>query len=67
MTNAERANWLDNIYSTANVVARELDWDTVRFVLNEYGGGATSIENLRTSYYESVWNALYNYEVDLKD
>lgn len=67
MKKTERENWLDNIYSTANKVAKELGWEQVRHILIEYGGGATSIERLSPSYYESVWNALYDYEVGLKD
>ena len=67
MTKMERENWLCNIQNTADAVSKELGWETVRFVLQEYGGGATSIERLNPSYYESVWNALYDYEVGLKD
>ncbi len=67
MTKTERKSWLCNIQNTANEVAKELGWETVRFVLNEYGGSASSIESLRPSYYESVWNALFDYEVGLKD
>ena len=67
MTKAERANWLDNIYSTANKVAKELGWERVRFVLQEYGGGASSIESLSPSYYESVWNELFDIERELRE
>ncbi len=67
MTKTERKSWLCNIQNTANEVAKGLGWETVRFVLNEYGGSASSIESLRPSYYESVWNALFDYEVGLKD
>jgi hypothetical protein len=67
MTKAERANWLDNIYSTADAVSKELGWDRVRFVLQEYGGGATSIERLNPSYYEAVWNELFDIEREMKD
>lgn len=67
MTKAERENWLINIQNTATEVAKAHGWETVRFVLNEYGGGATSIERLSPSYFESVWNALFDYEVGLKD
>lgn len=67
MTKMERENWLINIQNSATEVAKEHGWETIRFVLNEYGGGATSIERLKPSYYESVWNALFDYEVGLKD
>lgn len=67
MKNAEKENWLCNIQDIANEVAKELGWETVRFVLSEYGGSASSIESLRPIYYESVWNALFDYEVGLKD
>ena len=48
-------------------VAKQLGWETVRFVLAEYGGGATSIEALHPCYYESVFNALFDYEAGMKD
>ena len=67
MTKAERDNWLVNLQNAAAYVAKELGWETVRFVLNEYGGGASSIETLRPCYYEAVYNALFDYEVGLKD
>lgn len=67
MTKAERENWLINIQNTATEVANALGWETVRFVLNEYGGGASSIERLNPSYYELVFNALFDYEVGLKN
>ena len=67
MTKAERANWLDNIYPTANQVAKELGWDQVRHILNEYGGGASSIERLSPCYYESVCNVLFDIEREMKD
>ena len=61
MTKMERENWLCNIQNTADAVSKELGWETVRFVLQEYGGGATSIERLSPSYYEAVWIALFQY------
>ena len=67
MTKAERANWLDNINDLAARVARQLGWDRVRFVLNEHGGGASSVESLSPSYYESVWNELFDIEREMKD
>lgn len=67
MTKAERENWLDNIKASAQTVAQEIGWDRVRFVLSEYGGGASSIENLRPGYYESVWNELFDIEREMKD
>ena len=67
MTKTEKANWLDNINDLATRVAKQLSWDRVRFVLNEYGGGASSIERLNPSYYESVWNELFDLERELRD
>ena len=67
MTKANRENWLCNIQNYADRVAGQLGWATVRFVLNEYGGGASSIETLSPSYYEAVWNALFDYEVGMRD
>ena len=67
MTKTERENWLCNIQDYATRVARHLGWETISFVLNEYGGGASSIETLNPSYYEAVWNALFDYEVGMKD
>lgn len=67
MTKAERDNWLVNLQNVAAYVAKELGWETVRFVLAEHGGGASSIETLHPSYYEAVYNALFDYEVGLKD
>lgn len=67
MTKAERDNWLVNLQNTAINVAKELGWETIRFVLDEYGGGASSIETLRPCYYESVYSALFDYEADMKD
>ena len=67
MTKTERENWLCNIQDYATRVARQLGWEKVRFVLNEYGGGASSIETLNPSYYEAVWNALFDYEVGMRD
>lgn len=67
MTKAERENWLINIQNAATEVAMVHGWETIRFILNEYGGGVSSIERLRPCYYESVWNALFDYERELKD
>lgn len=67
MTKAERENWLINIQNTATEVAKALGWETVRFILDEYGGGASSIERLCPSYYESVWSTLFDYEREMKD
>lgn len=67
MTKAERENWLCNIQDYATRVARQLGWETVRFILNEYGGGASSIETLNPNHYEAVWNALFDYEIGMKD
>ena len=64
MTNSD---WIVSIENAAHAVAKELGWETVRFILSEYGGGASSIESLRPSYYESVYNILFDYERDLKD
>lgn len=60
-------NLLINIQNTAMTVAKQLGLETVRFVLAEYGGGATSIEALHPCYYESVFNALFDYEAGMKD
>lgn len=65
MTKAERANWLDNIYSTANAVTKQTDWETVKSVLQIYG--ASSIENLNPSDYPDVFSDLYAIEADTKD
>ncbi len=67
MTRSERENWLCNIQNVATTVAKEIGWETVRFVLAEYGGGASSIETLHPSYYESVFNVLFDYEAGTKD
>lgn len=67
MTKMERENWLCNIQNTATSVAKEQGWDRVRFVLQEYGGGATSIERLNPSYYEAVWNELFDIEREMRD
>ena len=67
MTKAERENWLNNIHASASAVAQQLGWEKVRFVLSEYGGGASSIESLRPSCYESVWNELFDIEREMKD
>ena len=56
MTEFEQENLLINIQNTAMTV-----------VLAEYGGGATSIEALHPCYYESVFNALFDYEAGMKD
>ena len=66
MTKYERENWLCNIQDYATRVAEQFGWETVRFVLNEYGGSASSIETLIPSYYEEVWNALFDYEVGMR-
>ena len=63
----DKENWIINIQNAATTVAKELGWETVRFVLAEHGGGASSIETLHPSYYEAVYNALFDYEVGLKD
>ena len=67
MTEFEQENLLINTQNTAMTVAKQLGWETVRFVLAEYGGGATSIEALHPCYYESVFNALFDYEAGTKD
>jgi len=67
MTDIEKNNWLDNISSAADMVAGEVGWEKVKFVLHEYGGGASSIESLSSNYYESVYNELFDYEVGLSD
>ena len=67
MPNRDKENWIINIQNVATAVARELGWETVKYVLAEYGGGASSIETLHPSYYESVYNSLFDYEVGLKD
>lgn len=63
MTNSD---WLTNIENAASAVAKELGWDTVLFVLREYGN-ATSIEDLHPDSYQAVYHALFDYEVGLKD
>lgn len=68
MTRSEKENWLCNIQSTANAVAAsENGLEKVRFVLQEFGGGATSIERLSPSHYDAVWNELFDLERDMKD
>ena len=68
MTRSEKENWLCNIQNTANAVAGgENGSEKVRFVLQEFGGGATSIERLSPIYYESVWNELFDLEREMKD
>lgn len=67
MTKPDKENWICNIQDYADRVAEQLGWETVRFVLNEYGGGASSIETLSPSNYEAVWNALFDYEVGMRD
>ena len=67
MTKSDRENLICNIQDYADRVAEQLGWETVRFVLNEYGGGASSIETLSPSNYEAVWNALFDYEVGMRD
>ncbi len=68
MTEPEKEHWLCNIENTAVAVARELGWETVRFVLREYGN-ASSIESLSLSpsRYQEVYNALFDYEVGIRD
>ena len=63
MTNSD---WLANIESAAATVAKELGWNTVLFVLREYGN-ASSIESLHPGSYQAVYNALFDYEVGMKD
>lgn len=65
MTKPEKEHWLYNIENTAAVVAQELGWETVRFVLQEYGN-ASSSESLGPSRYQEVFSALFDYEVGLK-
>lgn len=48
-------------------VGTQLGWETVKFVFREYGGGASSVKTLHPRYYESVWNALFDYEIGMKD
>lgn len=67
MTESEKNNWMDNLFSAADKVAGEVGWEKVRFILREYGGGASSIESLKPSYYESVFNELFDYEAGLTD
>lgn len=68
MTRSEKENWLCNIQNTANTVAAsENGPEKVRFVLREYGGDASSIERLSPSYYEAVWNELFDIEREMKD
>ena len=67
MTKPDKENWICNIQDYADRVAEQLGWETVRFVLNEYGGGASSIETLSPSNYEAGWNALFDYEVGMRD
>lgn len=66
MTKPEKEHWLCNIENTAIAVARELGWETVRFVLQEYGN-ASSIESLSPSRYQEVYNVLFDYEVGIRD
>lgn len=65
MTKAERANWLDNIYSTADAVAKQTSWETVMSVLQRYG--ASSIEDLNPSNNPEVFSELYAIEADTRD
>ena len=61
------SDWVISIENAAQAVSKELGWETVRFVLQEYGGGASSIECLNPSCYEAVWNELFDIERELKD
>lgn len=66
MTKPEKEHWYCSIENTAAAVAQELGWETVRFVLQEYGN-TSSIESLSPSRYQEVFNTLFDYEVGLKD
>lgn len=63
MTNSD---WLINIENAASLVAKELGEEKVRFILQECGN-ASSVEELSPSRYQDVYNALFDYEVGLKD
>ena len=63
MTNSD---WLISIENAAATVAKEIGWNTVLFVLQEYGG-ASSIEDLNPGSYRAVYNAIFDYEVGMKD
>ena len=63
MTNSD---WLINIENAAAMVAKEQGWNTVLFILREYGN-ASSIEFLSPRYYQDVYNVLFDCEVGLKD
>lgn len=65
MTKAERANWLNNIYSTADAVTQQTNWETVLSVLQRYG--ASSIEDLNPGDYPEVFSDLYAIEADTRD
>ena len=65
MTKTERANWLDNIYSTADAVTKQASRETVLSVLKRYG--AASIEDLNPSDYLEVFSDLYAIEADTRD
>lgn len=60
------SDWLANIENAAATVAKELGWNTVLFVLREYGN-ASSIEDLHPGSYQTVYNALFDYEVGIRD
>lgn len=56
MTDAVRENWLCNIHDAATYVTQE----QLDFILSVHGGGAASIEELSPSYFEAVWNELFD-------
>lgn len=59
-----KSDWLISIENSVAVVASALGQKTVDFIFQKYG--ASSIEELHPSNYESVFGELYQYEADLK-
>lgn len=56
MTKRDKQIWIDNIQNTANEVAFQLGYETVKHILRKYG--ASSIEDLSPYYYTEVFDEL---------
>lgn len=56
MSTSDNENWIINIQNTADEVASQLGFETVKHILTKYG--ASSIEDLSPSYYTEVFDEL---------
>lgn len=65
MKKTEKENWLANIQNSADNLATQIGYDTVKFILQKYG--ASTIEKLNPCYYSEVFNELYAIVADLDD